>query len=90
MRAPRPDDRLDITISLHRDDEPAFVATLRGTRRSASAAQVARLQLTAPLAPLMGALAIRTHAAALMLRGVPTVPREIPVHSAAGARVHGP
>lgn len=91
VRAPRPDDRLDITISLHRDDEPAFVATLRGTRRSASAAQVARLQLTAPLAPLMGALAIRTHAAALMLRGVPTVPREIPVHSAAGAQgVHGP
>ena len=27
----------------------------------------------------------------LMLRGVPTVPREIPVHSAAGAQgVHGP
>jgi uncharacterized protein len=91
VRAPRPDGHVDITISLFRDDQQAFVATLRGSRRSASAAQVARLQLTAPLAPLMGAFAIRAHAAALMLRGVPTVPRGIPAHSAAGAEgVHGP
>ena len=47
---------LDVTISLHRDNQPAFVATLRGERRKAGAAQVARLQVTAPVAPLMGAL----------------------------------
>ena len=26
---------LDVTISLHRDNQPAFVATMRGTRRRA-------------------------------------------------------
>ena len=30
VRAPLPDAELDVTISLHRDNQPAFVATLRG------------------------------------------------------------
>ncbi|MET0899522.1 MAG: DUF1365 family protein [Mycobacterium sp.] len=76
VRAPRPTDDLDVTISLHRDHNPAFVATMRGTRRKASAAQVARLQLTAPLAPLTGAVGTRVQGAILWLRRVPVVPRE--------------
>lgn len=82
VRAPRPDRRLDVTISLHREHQPAFVATLRGQRRRATAAQVARLQLSAPLAPLMAALGIRVQGVALWLRRVPIVPREHGHHPA--------
>lgn len=76
VRAPRPDSTVDVTISLHREHQPAFVATLRGTRRKATTGRVARLQFTAPLAPLMGALAIRTQGIILWLRRVPLVPRD--------------
>ncbi|CAN5271717.1 DUF1365 family protein [soil metagenome] len=76
VRAPRPTEELDVTISLHRDHNPAFVATMRGARRKAGTAQVARLQLTAPVAPLMGALGIRMQGIVLWLRRVPLVPRE--------------
>jgi uncharacterized protein len=76
VRAPRPSEELDVTISLHRDHHPAFVATLRGSRRNAGVAQVLSLQLTSPLAPLMGALGIRVQAITLWLRRVPVVPRE--------------
>jgi DUF1365 family protein len=85
VRVPRPGDDLDITISLHRENHPAFVVTMRGTRRRASAGNVARLQLTAPLAPWMGALSIRIQGITLWLRRVPVVPREqgCPVNAAA-------
>ncbi len=74
--APRPAAELDITVSLHRENHPAMVATLRGSRRTASAAQLALLQLTAPVAPLMGAMGQRVQGITLRLRGVPVVPRE--------------
>ena len=35
VRAPRPDSELNVTISLHRENQPAFVATMRGARRPA-------------------------------------------------------
>lgn len=73
VRAPRPDADLDVTISLHRDDQPAFVATLRGDRRPASITQLARLQLVAPLAPLMTKVAMWFHGLTLRLRRVPVV-----------------
>ena len=75
VRAPLPDAELDVTISLHRDNQPAFVATLRGERRPAGIGEVLRLQLVAPLAPLMGALGIRVQGITLWLRRVPVVPR---------------
>ena len=75
VRAPLPDAELDVTISLHRENQPAFVATLRGARRPANVRQVLRLQLMAPLAPLMGALGIRVQGITLWLRRVPVVPR---------------
>ena len=75
VRAPRPEAELDVTISLHRENQPAFVATLRGVRRRAGIGEILRLQLVAPLAPLMGALGIRVQGITLWLRRVPVVPR---------------
>jgi DUF1365 family protein len=75
VRAPRPDARLDVSISLHRDSQPAFVSTLRGARRRASIGELVRLQFVAPLAPLMGALGIRVQGITLWARRVPVVPR---------------
>lgn len=78
-RAPRPGADLDVRISLHRDNQPAFVATLRGTRRSAGAAQVIRLQLVAPLAPLMAKVSMWIQGVTLRLRRVPTMPEQVPL-----------
>ncbi len=75
VRAPLPDAELDVRISLHRDNQPAFVATMRGTRRRASIGELLKLQLVAPLAPLMGAIGIRVQGITLWLRRVPVVPR---------------
>ncbi|CQD05376.1 hypothetical protein BN1232_00903 [Mycobacterium lentiflavum] len=75
VRAPRPDDEVDITIELRRDRQPAFVANMRGRRRPATAGQVAILQLISPLAPLVVALRIRIQGIKLWLRRVPLVPR---------------
>lgn len=75
VRAPRPDSELNVTISLHRENQPAFVATMRGDRRPAGIGQILRLQLTAPMAPLMGSLGIRVQGITLWLRRVPVVAR---------------
>lgn len=80
IRAPRPRERLDVTISLHIDNQPTFVAAVRGRRRPATATELLRLQLVAPLASLMGALSIRAHGIWLWLRRVPVVPRDVKVH----------
>ena len=75
VRAPLPDAELDVRISLHRDNQPAFVATMRGSRRSAGIGELLKLQIAAPLAPLMGAIGIRVQGVTLWLRRVPVVPR---------------
>lgn len=71
VRAPRPDEALDVTISLHRENEPALVATWRGKRRRASVGQIVRLQFTVPMAAHRAWLGLRLQAAILRLRGVP-------------------
>lgn len=73
VRAPLPGVDLDVTISLHRDDKPAYVATLDGTRWKASVANILRLQLTAPLAPLIGEMWIRIQGATLWTQRVSAV-----------------
>jgi DUF1365 family protein len=75
VHAPLPNAELDVRISLHRENQPAFVATVRGTRRRASIGELLKLQLIAPLAPLMGAIGIRVQGITLWLRRVPIVPR---------------
>lgn len=75
VRAPRPDGDLDVTISLHRENQPAIVSTLRGTRRPATVAQVLRLQMTKPMAPQMIALSLRVQGLVLRARRVPVARR---------------
>ena len=74
VSAPQPDEVLDVRISLHRDNHPAFVATMRGTRRPAGIGQVMALQVVAPLSPLMNSLSTRVQGVLLSLRRVPVVP----------------
>lgn len=73
--APQPDDSLNIRVSLHRDDHPAMVVTMRGTRKSASIGQILAMQVVAPMAPLMNTISIRVQGILLWLRRVPVVPR---------------
>ncbi len=75
VRAPRPDSEVDITVALHRDRRPAFVANLSGERRPATTRQIAIMQLISPLAPLLVAVRIRIQGIKLWLRRVPVVPR---------------
>ncbi|WP_445169303.1 DUF1365 domain-containing protein [Mycolicibacterium sp. Dal123E01] len=76
ITAPRPTESLEVTVTLLRDDQPPFVAVLQGNRLPMSVAQLVRLQVVAPLAPLRAALSIRLHGIALWLRGVPIVRRD--------------
>jgi uncharacterized protein len=75
VRAPRPEAELNVTISLHRENKPDFVAAMYGARRNASVANLLRLQIVAPMAPLMGAMWIRIQGATLWARGAPVVPQ---------------
>ncbi len=75
VSAPRPGQRVDVVVTLCGDGQPAFVARLRGTGLPATVSRVARMQLLAPLAPLMVALRIRIQGIRLWLRGLPVVPR---------------
>lgn len=77
VSAPLPADTLDVRISLHRDNLPAFVATLRGERKPAGIAQIILMQLVAPLAPLMNALDMRVQGTLLRMRRVPVVPHPL-------------
>ena len=75
VRAPRPAETLDLTVSLHRDNHAALVATWRGARRRASVTQVLLLQFTHPLAPQMARLSMRLQRMVLRLHGHPAVKR---------------
>ncbi|WP_410432983.1 DUF1365 family protein [Mycolicibacterium aichiense] len=75
IRAPLPDEEVDLRMSLFRDHDAAVIATVRGTRRPATVAQILRMQVTVPLAPQMTALSMRVHDFVLRLRGVPALPR---------------
>jgi DUF1365 family protein len=77
VQAPEPAETLDVTISLHRDHQPAFVATLRGTRKPAGVGQIVALQIVAPVAPLMNAFSARVQGTLLSLRRVPTVAHRV-------------
>ena len=92
VRVPRPTDRLDLTISLHRDDHAALVATWRGERRQATPGRALLLQFTHPFAPQMAGLSLRLQTLALRWRGLaaaprPAVPQREPV---ARRAVHSP
>ncbi|ASL17564.1 DUF1365 domain-containing protein [Mycobacterium intracellulare] len=75
VQAPRPGDEVDVTVALHHDHRPTFLANLRGTRRPATTRQVAIMQFISPLAPLVVAARIRIQGIKLWLRRVPVVQR---------------
>ena len=88
VRVPRPDEALDMAISLHRSNHAALVATWRGTRRRASAGRVLLLQLAYPLAPQMTRLAMQIQSAMLRWRGIPVSPHPVPPSEVARRAVH--
>ncbi|WP_067967655.1 DUF1365 domain-containing protein [Mycolicibacter icosiumassiliensis] len=75
VRAPRPDAGVNVSISLYLADEPVFTATMRGTGYPATDGRVTRMQLIAPLAPLLVSVRIRLQGIALWLRRLPVVKR---------------
>lgn len=90
VRLPRPDENLDMTVSLHRDNHAALVATWRGTRRRATTWQVLLLQLSHPLAPQLARLSMRLQALVLRWRGMPAAPRPVQPERVAQRPVHAP
>lgn len=73
VQAPQPGEELDVRISLHRDHQPAFVATMRGTRRPATIRQIVAMQMLSPMAPQMNVLSMRIQGILLWLKRVPVV-----------------
>jgi DUF1365 family protein len=78
VRVPRPGESLDLTVSLHRDNHAALVATWRGTRRPVSVGRILLLQLSNPLAPQMARMSLQFQAMVLRWRGLPPAPRPAP------------
>ncbi|MEU8135544.1 DUF1365 domain-containing protein [Streptodolium elevatio] len=76
LHVPEPAARLDIAVTLRRDDRVAFTARWRGRRRPVGTRGLVRLLLRHPLMPHQVALGIRRHGIALWLRRVPVVARE--------------
>lgn len=85
VQAPEPDETLDVRISLHRENQAAFVATLRGTRKPAGVRNIVALQILTPLAPLSNAFSARVQGTLLLLRRVPVVPRRSADREKSGA-----
>lgn len=71
LRAPQPGDDLNLTLSLHRDQQAAMVATWRGSRRGASIGRVLWQQVITPLAPQRAAMSMRVQALLLRRRPEP-------------------
>jgi DUF1365 family protein len=75
MYLPEPDERLRATISLHREGQPPFVATLRGDRQPFTNGRLLRAALRHPLSTAAVSARIRRHGIHLYLRGLPVQPR---------------
>lgn len=88
VRVPEPGEDLDLTVSLHRDNRAAMVATWRGRRRPATIGRVLALQFRSPLAPLVAELSMRYQAMMLRLLGAPKpapAPAAVPERVVRGA-----
>ena len=75
MSLPEPDERLAVTVELHRGEAKPFVATVRGSRKPAGTAALVRSALRVPWVTLTVAAQIRVQGLKLWLRRVPVVPR---------------
>jgi DUF1365 family protein len=78
MSLPEPGDRLALTVTLHRENAPPFVASVRGTRRPATGGQLARSIARHPWPSLAATVRIHAQGLKLYARGLPVVPR--PAH----------
>ncbi|WP_017544650.1 DUF1365 domain-containing protein [Nocardiopsis prasina] len=93
LSLPEPGERLALTVALHREGRPPFTASVRGRRRPATLAQLLRLSVRHPLAPLVNAARIRVHGVWLHLRGLPIRERPeagCPRTDARGPRTRAP
>lgn len=75
MSLPEPDDALRISVTLHREEGRPFVASVRGTGRPATTAEVVRSVLASPVESLRTVALIRWQGVRLWLRGLPIRPR---------------
>ncbi len=75
MRLPVPREHLRLTVHLAQEGARPFTATVRGERRPATVATLARLLLHHPWSTLAVTVAIRRHGIRLWLRGLRPVPR---------------
>ncbi|MEV6563577.1 DUF1365 domain-containing protein [Streptomyces kronopolitis] len=75
MRLPEPAGRLDLTVQLRRGQSTPFTATVRGTRRPATARQLLATARRHPWSTAAVSAAIRRHGIRLFLRGLPVQPR---------------
>jgi uncharacterized protein len=78
MRVPEPDQRLAISVTLHRPGDRPFTAALRGRRRPATVPAVLATVLRPPLVTWRVGGQIARHGIALYLKGVPLAARPEP------------
>ena len=83
MRVPEPAERLGVAIVLHREEQTPFTATMTGHRLPATTANVVRMALAVPLAPLRVVVQIRWQGIRLWLRRLPISPRPLHEHQEA-------
>lgn len=75
MRLPLPGERLDLAVYLERDGARPFTATVRGSRRPATASGLLRAAARHPWSTVAVSAGIRAHGIRLYLRGLPVLPR---------------
>jgi DUF1365 family protein len=73
IRVSEPGESISLSVTLHRENDSPFVATMRGERRTASLVNVARASFLRPA--LRAALLIRWQALRLWARGLKVQPR---------------
>ncbi|MBO3749784.1 DUF1365 domain-containing protein [Streptosporangiaceae bacterium NEAU-GS5] len=76
LSLPIPDERLALTVTLHRDGHPPFAASVRGRRVPYGRAGRIRMAARYPLAPMVTRLRIQRQGVGLYLRGLRVVSRE--------------
>jgi predicted NAD/FAD-binding protein/DUF1365 family protein len=73
--APLPGETLRVSVTLHREGQPPFVATMRGDRQLAGRTSLIRAVLRMPLAPLIAMARIKVQGIKLWARGLKIQPR---------------
>ncbi len=75
MSVPEPDDRLAITVTLHRPGQAPFTASVRGVARPATTRAVLATTLRNPLETWLVRALITVHGIRLWRKGLPVQPR---------------